>query len=74
MYNRPWDVSGIINRPSGIKFALGISRNGHANKGKLIFQQNFLNFIKCCFLLLLRHALACFGMLWHAQGRKANGR
>ena len=43
MYNRPWDVSGIVNRPSGINFALGISRNGHTNNGKLIFQQIFQN-------------------------------
>ena len=66
---RPWDVSGIVNRPSGINFAFGISRNGHTNNGKLIFQQISLNliiFIIFCFLLLLWHALACSGMLWHA--------
>ena len=32
------DVSRIVNRPSGINFAVGISGNGHTNKGKLIFQ------------------------------------
>ena len=36
MYSRPWDVSGIINRTSGINFALEISRNGHTKNGKLI--------------------------------------
>ena len=25
VYNRPWDVSGIVKRPSGINFALEIS-------------------------------------------------
>ena len=53
MYNRPWGVSGNVNRPSEINFALEIFRNGHTNNGKLIFQQIFLNFIKFC-------------SLWHA--------
>ena len=59
-------MSGIIDKPSDINFALEVSRNGHTNNGKLIFQQIFLNVIKFCFLLLLWHALACFGMLWYA--------
>ena len=39
MYNRPQDVSRIVNKPSWINFALGINRNGHTNNRKLIFQQ-----------------------------------
>ena len=82
LYNGPQDVSGIINKPSGINFALEISRNCHTNNVELIFQQLFLICIKCCFLLLLWHALACFGMLWHAlacfgmlkEGRRTEGR
>ena len=79
MYNRPQDVSRIVNRPSGINFALGISRDGNTNNGKLIFQQIFISFVKCCFLSLLWHALACFGMLCHAlssiviQGERPQG-
>ena len=68
MYNGPCDVSRIVNRPYGIKFALGISRNGNTNTGKLIFQPIFLKFIKFCICVLLGHALACFGML--KEGRK----
>ena len=34
----PWDVSGVVNRTSDIKFALGIVRNDRTNIGKLIFQ------------------------------------
>ena len=47
MDNRPWDVFRIVNRPSGIGFALENSRNGHTNKGKLItqhFSYMFLSF------------------------------
>ena len=66
MYNGPWDVSGHVNRTSGINFALEMSRNGHTNNGELIFLQFFLDFMKNCFLLLLCHAVAYFGMLWHA--------
>ena len=55
--NRPWDVSGVVNRPSGINFPLEISRNGHANNGKLIFQQISLSCIRFWFLLLLWHDL-----------------
>ena len=36
MYNGLQDVFRIVNRPSDINFALGISRNGHKNIGKLI--------------------------------------
>ena len=68
--NRPWDVSGIINRPSGINFALEISRNGHTNNGNLIFHHLLLIVIKCCFLLLLWHGLACFVMLCHPLSSK----
>ena len=70
MCNRPWDVSAIVNRPSGINFALEISRNGHTNNGKLIFQQISPNVIKFSFLLLLWHALACFVMLCHPLSSK----
>ena len=37
MYNGPQDVSGNVDGMSGIKFALGISRNDNTNIEKLIF-------------------------------------
>ena len=39
MYNGPQDESGIVNRTSGINFALGISGIGHTNTKKLKLQQ-----------------------------------
>ena len=66
MYNRPWDVSGIVNRPSGINFALEFPEMVIQTTGNSYFSNCSLSLVLFCFFGMLWHALACFGMLWHA--------